>query len=63
MTAVTKGHKPHDVQSQEFVLSQPGGQKSEIKAHGVDQAAPPEALGEEPSRGLLQPWPLHRAFS
>lgn len=63
MTVVTKYHKPHDLQNQEFILSQLGGQKSEIKAQGVGQAAPPEALGEEPSWGLPQPWPLHMAFS
>lgn len=62
VTVVTKCHRSHDLQNQEFVLSQFGGQKSEVKARGVGKAAPPEALGEEPSWGLPHPGPYTRGL-
>lgn len=48
VTVITKDRKPGNLENLEFILSQPEGQKFEIKVWAG--LCPPQALGEEPSR-------------
>lgn len=71
VTVIRKYREPGNLENQALILSQPEGQKFEIKVWA--RLCPPEALGEDPSRHfrLLQAagssgpfiWPSYRDAS